>query len=74
MRTTLVIDDDVLDDARRIAKAEGVTLGAVVSDLARRSLRPVGIASSDGIPMFDVPADAPPITAEDVARARDDDA
>lgn len=39
MRTTLAIDDDVLKAAKALAKAENRSLGEVVSDLARRSLR-----------------------------------
>ena len=73
MRTTLQIDDDVIEGARQIARAEGKTLGAVLSDLARQSLRPVGIRLEDGFPVFDVRPDAPPITDEDVARLLDDD-
>ncbi len=38
MRTTLDIDDDILAAARDLAKAEGKTMGAVMSDLARRAL------------------------------------
>lgn len=73
MRTTLQIDDDVLTQARDLARRDGRGLGAVISELARRSLRPVGVRSADGFPVFDVPSDAPPITDEDVARARDED-
>ena len=73
MRTTLQIDDDVYDDARVIARREGRSLGTVISELARRSLRPVGITSERGFPVFDVGDDAPPITSEDVARALDDE-
>lgn len=73
MRTTLQIDDDVLEDARGIARAEGRSLGAVISELARRSLRPVGIVVVDGLPVFDVPADAPIITDGDVARALEEE-
>lgn len=73
MRTTLQIDDDVLEDARSIARSEGRSVGAVITELARRSLRPVGIVEVDGLPVFDVPADAPAITSDDVARALEDD-
>ena len=38
MRTTLEIDDDVLEAAKRIAYAERKSAGQVLSDLARRSL------------------------------------
>lgn len=73
MRTTLQIDDDVLEDARSIARSEGKSVGAVISELARRSLRPVGIVEVDGFPVFDVPPDAPAVTSEDVVRALEDD-
>lgn len=38
MRTTLEIDDDVLNAAKRIARRMRTTAGAVISDLARRAL------------------------------------
>lgn len=72
MRTTLQIDEDVIKDAKLIAAAEKRSLGAVISDLARRSLLPIGVTTSRGFPVFDVPPDAPPLTPDDVARAMDD--
>jgi hypothetical protein len=38
MRTTIDIADDVLAAAKDLAKAEGRTMGDVISDLARRGL------------------------------------
>ena len=38
MRTTLDIDDDVLAVAKELAKAEGKSMGTVLSGLARRAL------------------------------------
>ena len=38
MRTTLVIDDDILSAARDLARAEGKTVGEIISDLARKAL------------------------------------
>ena len=38
MRTTLEIDDDVLDAAKSLARQSNRTAGAVLSDLARRAL------------------------------------
>ena len=38
MRTTLSIDDDVLDAAKERARREGRTTGQVLSDLARQAL------------------------------------
>ena len=38
MRTTLELDDDLLSAARHVARQQGVTLGQVISELARQSL------------------------------------
>jgi hypothetical protein len=38
MRTTLSIDNDVLSVARDLAKAQRGSVGAVISDMARRGL------------------------------------
>lgn len=73
MRTTLAIDDDVLEEAKQIAASDGRSVGAVISSLARRSLAPITIAVRDGFPVFDVRDDAPRISAHDVVRALDED-
>ena len=38
MRTTLDIDDDLLQAAKELARAEGKTAGQVISELARKGL------------------------------------
>lgn len=38
MRTTLDIDDDVLEAAKELAQAEGKTAGAMLSELARKAI------------------------------------
>ncbi len=38
MRTTLDLDDDVLQAAKELAATRGTTAGRVVSDLARKGL------------------------------------
>jgi hypothetical protein len=38
MRTTLDIDDDILQAAKELARAEGKTAGQVLSELARKGL------------------------------------
>ena len=38
MRTTLEIDDDLLTTAKHLARQQGVTLGQVISEMARQSL------------------------------------
>lgn len=76
MRTTLRIDDDVLAAARCLARANAESVGAALSALARRGLQAVPRAgeggSEDGFPAFLVPAEARPITLEDVRRGEDE--
>lgn len=49
MRTTLDIDDDVLQAAKELARAEKKTAGQVLSALARKALTaPSGFAESAG--------------------------
>jgi len=74
MRTTLRIDEDVLRVARSLARAEGRTVGQVVSDLARKGLRPSPPRrrGRSGLPTFDVPADAEVLTPEMVKEALED--
>jgi hypothetical protein len=38
MRTTLELDDDLLTTAKELARQQGVTLGQLLSELARQSL------------------------------------
>lgn len=75
MRTTLNLDDEVLEAARSLAESTGRPLGAVVSELARRGLRPRTDAMEvqEGFPVFAVPEDAAPLTPEQVRTALDDD-
>ena len=67
MRTTLDLDEGVLSAARSIAAQTGVSLGAAVSELARRGLHPRIV--DDGFPTFDVASDAAPMTPELVREA-----
>ena len=51
MRTTLAIDDDVLLAARAIARQRNQTVGQVVSELARKALRPPAASTErNGVP------------------------
>jgi hypothetical protein len=53
MRTTLTIDDDVLDAAKAIAERRNQTVGEVLSELARAALRPPASAGArNGIPLL----------------------
>ena len=69
MRTTLNLDDDVVFAARELAKDERRSIGAVISELARRGLTPAQIAADHGLPVIRVPAGTPAITLETVNRA-----
>lgn len=73
MRTTLNIDDSVLAAARELAVAENRSLGAVVSELARRGLTPARVEADGQLPVIRVPAGTPPITPQMVRRALDED-
>lgn len=73
MRTTLDIDEDVLVAARELAAEGRRSIGAVISDLARRGLTPARIDTRGRFPVFISPEGAPPITAEMVRRALDED-
>ena len=53
MRTTLDIDDDVLQAAKELASVHGKTAGQVVSELARRALTPTGVSRMrNGVPVL----------------------
>lgn len=73
MTEPVSIDDDVLAEAREIAAADGRSVGAVISELARRSLTPVGIRYEDDLPAFDVPTSAPRVTSAQIAAVLDDE-
>ena len=73
MRTTLNIDDDLLLAAKSLAEAKSMPIGAVISELARKGLEKTNTPSQkNGFPVFDVPADAQPITLEHVKRLEDE--
>jgi hypothetical protein len=73
MRTTVTIDDDVLNAARSIAASRGVAVGMVLSELARKGLeQPAQYTERNGIAVFCVREDAPIITTEQVKRAEDE--
>lgn len=74
VRTTINLDDDVLEPARSIARLEGRSLGDVISDLARRGLAPSSapLDVEEGFPVFHVRRDAPPITDRMVQAALED--
>lgn len=76
MRTTLAIDDDVLAAAKQLAERQSVTLGEVISALARQSLHkgPKGSESRNGVPLLARRKGVPSVTLELVNQLRDESA
>jgi hypothetical protein len=72
MRTTLDIDAAVLAAARTLAAERGISIGAALSELARRGLERRAPASLAGLPAFAVSDDASPITPQMVREANEE--
>ena len=74
MRTTLVIDDDVLSIAKEMAVMEKKTVGKVISSLARQALSPgeSKIKTRNGVPLLKVRKGAPRVTSELVHQLREE--
>jgi hypothetical protein len=73
MRTTITIDDDVLAAAKAIACQSRKTIGQVVSELARSSLRPpAASAERNGVPLLPVRRTDAIVTLDVVNALRDE--
>ena len=73
MRTTIAIEDDVLTAARAIARQRNQSVGTIVSELARHSLRPpVARAERNGVPLLPVREKSVIVTPEIVNALRDE--
>jgi hypothetical protein len=74
MRTTLSIDDDALEAARKLAQARNQSLGQVVSELMRRGLstRSTYTGANKDFPVFGVSEDSLPFALDDVKRDEDE--
>lgn len=69
MRTTLNVDADLLEVAKRLAAANARTVSEVICELARRGLEsPPPISRVSGVPVFAVPIEAKPFSLEDIRR------
>jgi hypothetical protein len=75
VRTTLAIDDDVLEAARSLARGRQSTVGEVISELARSALAAPSreLTTRNGIPLLPAREAAPIVTLELVNRLRDDE-
>jgi hypothetical protein len=73
MRTTLDVDDDVLRAVREIARRKSMTMGQVLSELARQALtRQIERETRSGIPLFPKRPDGEIVTLELVNGLRDE--
>ena len=73
MRTTLNIDEDILLAAKEIAKRQGISIGKVLSNLARKALtRETNEGVRNGVPFFHQRPDAEIVTLELVNQLRDE--
>lgn len=73
MRTTLKIDDDILEAAKSLAHYQKRSVGEVISSLARRSLEPrPQFGTRNGIPQLPKYGKGQPVTTELVNKLRDE--
>jgi len=73
MRTTLSLDDDVLEEVKAYAERQDVALGKAVSDLVRRGLRaPLQTRLVNGFHVVELPPGSPAVSTESVRRLEAD--
>ena len=75
MRTTLDIDDDVLNAAKELAALRKTTAGRILSELARKALGRKdddGITMRNGVPLLPPRDGSRPVSSEDVERLLDE--
>jgi len=76
MRTTLEIDDDVMQTARELARLKNQGIGRAISDLARRGLMPDAaptVEVRDGVPVWTHGPGAVAVTSEMVRNLADEE-
>jgi len=72
MRTTLDLDLDVLQAAKEIGAARGISAGQVVSELVRKALASSKSAKvRNGVPLLSRKSGSPPLTMAAVNHLRD---
>lgn len=73
MRTTLDLELDVLQAAKEIGRARGMSAGQVITELVRKALASSSKAKvRNGVPMLSRKAGSPPMTMAAVNRLRDE--
>ena len=74
MRTTINLDDDILQQAKNYADSRSVPLGRAVSDLVRRGLNsPVQTQVVNGFHVVVLPPNSEPVTSERVKKLLEDE-
>ena len=77
MRTTLNVDDDILLTVKELARRDGRSAGAVLSELARKGLSAgapdTTVAGSGFYGFHPLPARGRPVTNELINRLRDEE-
>jgi hypothetical protein len=75
MRTTLDIDEDILQAAKELAARRRTNAGKIISELARKALQPDPPEAEirNGVPLLASRPDERPVTMELVNRLRDDE-
>jgi hypothetical protein len=69
MRTTLSLDDDVLEQVKAYAQGRDVALGKAVSDLLRRGLQaPLATHVVNGFHVVDLPPGSPAVESKHVKK------
>lgn len=74
MRTTLVIDDDVLAAAKEMAAVEQKSVGDIISALARTAMQPAPSRhrTRNGVPLLPLRPGAPRVTSELVRQLQEE--
>lgn len=73
MRTTVDIDEDILLATKEIAQREGLSMGKVLSNLARLALtRQADLQYRNGVPLFPRKSTGQVVTLELVNQLRDE--
>jgi hypothetical protein len=74
VRTTLDIDEDVLNAAKELAVKRGTTAGRVFSELARSALTPRGevLRKRNGVPILPMRKKRGIVTSDIANRLRDE--
>jgi hypothetical protein len=74
MRTTLDLDDDVLQAIKEIGSVQKKTAGQILSELARKALEPdPAIRVRNGVPLLPHRPGAARMTVADVERLLDEE-